>query len=88
MPYPMDTRLFFNVCALFSLGLYVLSLVLHVHVVGDFGVSDEGSGAGGSLGPCRALEGFCSVTLSDVTGLLDDTVYRRSSLSFTHQKPK
>jgi hypothetical protein len=38
----MDNRLVLNLCGLIACGLYILSLVLHVEVVGDFGISVEG----------------------------------------------
>lgn len=37
----MDSRLIFHAAAILSLALYVLSLTLHINVVGDFGVSGE-----------------------------------------------
>lgn len=52
----MDATFYFNLCALLGLGLYTASLVLHVHVVGDFGSAPEGANHGwGESGACDPL---------------------------------
>lgn len=83
-PYPMDATFFFNVCAFLSLGLYTASLVLHVHVVGDFGAAPEGAFDGGSSQLCGiekrcpgasaliCLEEIFIVPATDVNALIGD----------------
>jgi len=69
--YPMDSRLVFNISAVVSLGLYVLSLLLHVNVLGDFGVSSEGGGergASSSSSSYRLLEDIFGISTVDLPG--------------------
>jgi hypothetical protein len=42
-PYPMDSTFCFNVMAVLGIGLYTGSLVLHINIIGDFGIAPEGA---------------------------------------------
>ena len=88
LSYPMDSRLIFNITALVSLGLYVLSLLLHVNVMGDFGVSGEGGDLSGGSSSCRLLEDIFEIPVKDLNNLIDDTIRPSGRWrSEPHRKP-
>jgi len=60
LSYPMDATFFFNVLAVVSVGLYTASLLLHIHIVGDFGRAPEGATLNAKTSHCsRVIEKRC-----------------------------
>jgi len=86
-PFPMDSTFCFNLCAVLSFGMYLLTLVVHLHVINDFGISDEihsGYDHDG-MGKCHNIESVFDIPLADVSNLIQDTRGRRSHYNLKDQ---
>lgn len=74
LSYPILPYQHSPVCYSIYAGLYVLSLLLHVNVMVDFGVSGEegeiGSGGSGNGGTCRIVEELLDAPVRDLSKTL------------------